>query len=81
LNETYSEEQLRKLPFMDNSISLEKRVEDLLRRLTLEEKFRLSAGRFLWHTKPIKRLGVKPFTMYDGPHGVRIGSLGEKKSS
>jgi len=35
----------------------------------------------MWHTKPIKRLGVKPFTMYDGPHGVRPDSMGEIKST
>jgi len=81
MNETYSEEQLQNLPFMNNNLELEKRVEDLLSRLTLKEKFKLSAGRMMWHTKPIKRLGIKPFTMYDGPHGVRIGSTGEKKST
>ncbi|GAG76213.1 unnamed protein product, partial [marine sediment metagenome] len=81
MKEMYTEKQLQNFPFMDNNLDLKKRVEDLLSRLTLEEKFKLSAGRFMWHTKPIKRLGVKPFTMYDGPHGVRIGSLGEKKST
>ncbi|GAH19065.1 unnamed protein product, partial [marine sediment metagenome] len=52
---------------------------DLLSRLTLEEKFKLCSGRFMWHTKPIKRLGVKSFTMYDGPHGVRPDTMGEIK--
>ena len=81
MNEIYSEEQLQKLPFMDSSVKLEKRVEDLLSRLTLEEKFKLCSGRRMWHTKPIKRLGVKSFTMYDGPHGVRPDEMGEKKST
>ena len=81
MNEIYSEEQLQKLPFMDSSINLEKRVDDLLSRLTLEEKFKLCSGRLMWHTKPIKRLGVKSFTMYDGPHGVRPDTMGEKKST
>jgi len=81
MNEIYSKDQPQKLPFMDIGINLEKRVEDLLSRLTLEEKFKLSTGRLMWHTKPIKRLGVKPFTMYDGPHGVRPDSMGEIKST
>ncbi len=81
MNETYSEEQLQKLPFMDSSINLEKRVEDLLSRLTLEEKFRLSSGRRMYLTKPIKRLGIKSFTMFDGPHGVRADDIGEIKST
>ena len=79
--EKYSEDQIKSLPFMDKNLDLEKRVEDLLGRLTLEEKFKLSSGRFMWHTKPIRRLGVKPFTMYDGPHGVRADTMGEIKST
>ena len=81
MNEKYSEDQIQRLPFMDKNLDLEKRVEDLLGRLTLEEKFKLSSGRRMWHTKPIKRLGVKPFTMYDGPHGVRADTVGEIKST
>ena len=81
MNEIYSEKQLQNLPFMNCNLDLENRVGDLLNRLTLEEKFKLSSGRLLWHTKPIKRLGLKSFTMYDGPHGVRIGSTGEEKST
>ena len=81
MNEKYSEDQIQRLPFMDKNLDLEKRVEDLLGRLTIEEKFKLSSGRRMWHTKPIKRLGVKPFTMYDGPHGVRADTRGEIKST
>ena len=81
MNETYTENQLQKLPFRNSKLDLEKRVEDLLKRLTLDEKFKLSAGRMMWHTKPIKRLGVKSFTMYDGPHGVRPDAMGEIKST
>jgi len=81
VSKNYSEEELFQLPFRDESLELEERVQDLLSRLTLEEKFKLCSGRLMWHTKPIKRLGVKPFTMYDGPHGVRPDSMGEIKST
>lgn len=74
MKKNYSKDELAKLPFMDNSLDLEKRIEDLLGRLTLAEKFTLSSGKMLWKTKPIKRLGIKSFKMTDGPHGV--GALG-----
>lgn len=81
MSKNYSEEELFQLPFRDESLELEERVKDLLSRLTLEEKFKLSSGKLMWHTKPIKRLGVKSFTMYDGPHGVRPDTMGEIKST
>jgi len=69
MSKNYSEEELSRLPFRNESLELEERVKDLLSRLTLAEKFKLSSGRLMWHTKRIKRLGVKPFigckTVYD----------------
>ena len=73
--------ELSKLPFMNSTLELEKRIDDLLERLTLKEKFKLSAGRRMWYTKPIKRLGIKSFTMYDGPHSVRVDSNGKTQST
>ncbi|MFX0064533.1 MAG: glycoside hydrolase family 3 C-terminal domain-containing protein [Candidatus Hermodarchaeota archaeon] len=60
-----------KPPFMDQSVDLEERIDDLLGRMTLEEKFSLCAGKGMWTTNPVKRLGIKEFKMSDGPHGVR----------
>jgi len=57
-------------PFTDRDLDLEERVADLLKRLTLEEKFSLCAGRNLWSTKPVERLGIKGFRMTDGPNGL-----------
>ncbi len=81
MSEEISKSELLKLPFMNRSLALEKRVEDLLERLTLKEKFKLCAGRRMWYTKPIKRLGIKSFAMHDGPHGVRIDEQGKIKST
>ena len=81
MSKNYSEEELSQLPFRNESLELEERVKDLLSRLTLAEKFKLSSGRLMWHTKIIKRLGVKSFTMYDGPHGVRDETMGKTKST
>ncbi len=70
MNERISEEELAALPFRNMSLGLEERVEDLLGRLTLEEKFRLSVGIKAFFTRPIKRLGIPYFKMCDGPHGI-----------
>lgn len=70
MNERISEDELAGLPFMNSSLGLEERVEDLLGRLTLEEKFRLSVGTRVFFTRPIKRLGIPYFRMCDGPHGI-----------
>jgi len=73
------EESISSLPFRNSSLGLEERVEDLLKRLTIEEKFKLSSGRLMWFTKKVKRLGIDSFVMYDGPHGVRPDYKGERQ--
>ena len=60
----------KKFPFMDNTLDLEKRVEDLLQRLTIEEKFKLLPGKTFFASNAIKRLGIKKFGFTDGPKGV-----------
>jgi len=76
----YSKDELKELPFNDQSLDLEKRVEDLLNRLTLDEKIRLSGGRYdMCTVKKIKRLGVPSFKMTDGPYGVGgVGLMGTR---
>jgi len=81
MSEEISKSELSKLPFMNSTLALEKRIEDLLERLTLKEKFKLCAGRRMWYTKPIKRLGIKSFAMHDGPHGVRVDEQGKTQST
>lgn len=50
--------------------SVDERVEDLLKRMTLEEKIDLLGGTG-FATKPIDRLGIPELRMTDGPLGVR----------
>lgn len=76
MNTEEKESNLENLPFMDEELSIEQRVEDLLQRLNRNEKFKLLTGRHRWETKPIERLGIKPFLMTDGPHGVAPHSSG-----
>jgi len=70
--------------YLDAAIGTEKRVEDLLSRLTIKEKFRLltSPGRLrIYVTAPIKRLGIPEFKTTDGPLGVAMHSSGFKKNT
>ena len=47
------------------------RVDELLDQLTLEEQVTLLAGRNMWFTEPIQRLGIERMKVSDGPAGVR----------
>jgi beta-glucosidase len=49
---------------------VEKRVDVLLRKLTLEEKIKLLGGVNDFDTQPISRVGIPSFRMSDGPTGV-----------
>lgn len=45
--------------------------DELIKRMTLEEKGSLLSGENFWNTKSIKRLGVPGIMLTDGPHGLR----------
>jgi beta-glucosidase len=55
----------------DPKQAVEGRVEDLLARLTAEEKARLLAGSGWMESTPIERLGIPAIRMADGPMGIR----------
>ncbi len=57
--------------YKDPRAPLDTRVEDLLRRLTLDEKIALMGGGSLFATQPIARLGIPALRVSDGPNGVR----------
>ncbi|MGE5498774.1 MAG: glycoside hydrolase family 3 protein, partial [Syntrophothermus sp.] len=56
--------------YKDPKAPIEKRIDDLLSKMTLEEKIDLLAGTG-FATKPIERLGIPELKMADGPLGVR----------
>lgn len=58
------------LAYQDPSAPVEVRVEDLLGRLTLEEKIGMLGGTG-FTTKPVERLGIPAFLMADASMGVR----------
>src|SRR5581483_5776454 len=59
------------MPYKDPKAALEDRVNDLLKRLTLEEKVSMMAGGGFFSSMPIPRLGVPALRFTDGPNGVR----------
>ncbi len=53
---------------------MEKRIEELLEQMTLEEKCDLLAGVDFWRTHAVERLGIPAIKVTDGPHGARASS-------
>lgn len=54
-----------------NDIRMRKEAEELMRRLTLDEKIGMIHGAELFRTAPVERLGIPALAMSDGPMGVR----------
>jgi len=46
-------------------------IEEIIKKMTLEEKVGLCIGASFWNTTPIEHLGVPALTVSDGPHGLR----------
>jgi beta-glucosidase len=50
---------------------VETHIQELISKMTLEEKVALTIGRDFWSTNGVERLGIAPIALNDGPHGVR----------
>ena len=47
------------------------RIEELIRKMTLDEKISMLAGADLWYSVPLPRLKIPAFKVTDGPNGSR----------
>jgi beta-glucosidase len=56
--------------YLDPNLDVEQRVNDLIKRLNIDEKITLIRGKGFWTTNPIERLEIPPFGMTDGPLGI-----------
>lgn len=51
-------------------------IEQIMEKLTLEEKAALVAGTDFMYTNPVPRLSIPSIRMSDGPHGLRVQKEG-----
>ncbi|MFW6267359.1 MAG: beta-glucosidase family protein [Halanaerobium sp.] len=60
---------------------MQKKIENLLKEMTVEEKAEICSGASRWRTHPVERLEIPEIMMADGPHGLRKETKNEESAS
>ena len=64
--------QAQSLPrYLDETVPVEQRIDDALKRMTLDEKIAVIHAQSKFSSPGVKRLGFPDLWTDDGPHGVR----------
>jgi beta-glucosidase len=61
---------------VSNQQAVDQRADDLVKKMTLDEKIELIGGDTPFRTHPISRLNIPYFQMADGPVGAHIPASG-----
>lgn len=69
-----TDETLLNAPYRNPDLPIEERINDLMSRLTPEEKAELLHGASNFTYGKIPRIGLPEFATTDGPQGVRMGN-------
>jgi len=57
--------------FAQTDAATEKRIQQLIKKMTLKEKVGMLHGNSKFYTSGVKHLGIPEWALSDGPHGVR----------
>lgn len=64
--------------YLDETKPVEQRIDDLMQRMTLDEKIRILHAQSKFSSRGVPRLGIPEFWPTDGPHGIRPATMWDR---